>query len=74
MKKILFFTAIVLFLLTVNAQGQGIPGAAWKNTLIPKPASLIKGEGYFSFPKDIIIIIPANEEIKKLLPISLNGC
>ena len=66
MKKILFFTAIVLFLLTVNAQGQGIPGAAWKNTLIPKPASLIKGEGYFSFPKDIIIIIPANEEIKKI--------
>lgn len=65
MNKIIFFVA-ALMLINTQVQSQNNQAANWKNTLIPKPVSIVKGEGYYNFPQDIVIITPANEEVKKI--------
>lgn len=65
MNKIIFFVAALL-LINTQVQSQNNQAANWKNTLIPKPVSIVKGQGYYKFPQDIVIITPANEEVKKI--------
>ncbi len=65
MNKIIFVVAALL-LINTQIQSQNNQAANWKNTLIPKPVSIVKGQGYYKFPQDIVIITPANEEVKKI--------
>ena len=60
MNKIIFVVAALL-LINTQVQSQNNQAANWKNTLIPKPVSIVKGQGYYKFPQDIVIITPANE-------------
>lgn len=60
MKKIiLLFLAITIVVITYGQQKAEM-------LLIPKPVSLTQGTGNFTLPANITIIIPKNEEVKKI--------
>ena len=59
MKKI---TLLILFVIAVSLCYSQRPDIA----LIPQPASLSLGSGSFILPSELIIIVPPNEELKKI--------
>ena len=59
MKKITLF---ILFVIAVSLCYSQRPDIA----LIPQPASLSLGSGSFILPSELIIIVPPNEELKKI--------
>src|SRR4030095_6012801 len=60
MKQLSF---VCLFVLIVSVLAGQEPGQI---AVIPQPASLSVGSGAFTLPDNIVIIIPDNEEVKKI--------
>ena len=61
MKKTILF--IALLVLVINSYSQRSARSIY---LIPQPVSLIEGNGSFLIPANLSIIIPKNEEVKKI--------
>ena len=59
MKKILLFAFFVSAVTVCHSQRAAI-------ALIPQPASLSQGSGSFILPPELVIIVPQNEELKKI--------
>ena len=38
----------------------------WHNTIIPQPRSFTRGQGFFTLPYDVSIIVTKNDELKKI--------
>ncbi len=60
MKKISLFAILIVATFCCFSQ----PPATI--ALIPQPASISQGSGVFSFPSELIIVVPQNEELKKI--------
>ena len=63
MKKLLLLIAVSIAAFSFSF-GQQTNGS--EIALIPQPASLTRGNGSFELPNEIVIIIPNNEEVKKI--------
>ena len=62
MKQLFFVCLLVIFVSVLPGQQPANDVIA----LIPQPANLSVGSGSFSLPNDIVIVIPNNEEVKKI--------
>jgi len=62
MKKLSFLTFLAIAFVACQSQ----PGVNRQISLIPQPASLSVGSGSFTLPAEVVIVVPANNEIKKL--------
>ncbi|MEP7376639.1 MAG: family 20 glycosylhydrolase [Chitinophagaceae bacterium] len=59
MKKISLFAVFIIAVSLCYSQRPGI-------AVIPQPASLSQGSGSFILPSELVIVIPPNEELKKI--------
>lgn len=65
MKKLLLIATSILFF--IDAQSQRTTGAFI--SIIPQPVSLIQSEGSFTLPANLSVIVPKNEQVKKLIDV-----
>ena len=68
MKNIFLFCLLFIINTFATAQDSSVSKKTynWHNTLIPKPVSLITGNGYFILPNNISILFAKNEGLKKI--------
>jgi hexosaminidase len=63
MDRVILIAAFLFLTSTVHSQRIS---KAWENDLIPQPVSVIDGKAYTSLPYAANIIVPKNEEVKKI--------
>jgi hexosaminidase len=62
MKKLLLVLSLIISVLALQSQRLTPPPVS----LIPEPFSTVKGKGYYILPGIITLVIPKNEELKKI--------
>lgn len=65
MKKLLLIAISILFFTDAQSQRTTRPIIS----IIPQPVSLIQSEGSFTLPVNLSIIVPKNEQVKKLIDV-----
>jgi hexosaminidase len=68
MKKIFLTSSLFVIVAVAVAQKNTAPKRTivWRNTIVPKPVSLTRGEGFFTLPYELSILITKNEELNKI--------
>ncbi|MGG9962006.1 beta-N-acetylhexosaminidase [Ferruginibacter sp. SUN106] len=68
MKKLFLLSVLFTIVAIAVAQRNTAPKrtSVWHNNIVPKPVSLTRGEGFFTLPYELSILITKNEELKKI--------
>jgi hexosaminidase len=64
MKKVILLSISIFLFISAHSQKAGRRSAVI--SIIPQPASIVKAEGYFTLPYNVVINTPKNEEVKKI--------